>query len=184
MTTMDLFSTTMQTTAVISDCKCYRPELRRIWDKTKPILVVNMLNPSTADHERNDPTVLVLIHFAKLWGYGGLLIVNLFDIRTSSPKEMMAHAAPLSPENIGYIDGAFNLARHQNTPLLAAWGAGGGHMERDAWFIARARHHLVDLVCLGLTKDGFPKHPMARGAHRIPRDQQPIMFQNAREIAG
>ena len=52
-------------------------------------------------------------------------------------------------------------------------------MDRDAWLITRARHHLVDLVCLGLTKDGYPKHPMARGAHRIPRDQQPILWKSA-----
>lgn len=184
---VDLFGKTIldrpavQMTAEISDCKLYRPELRRIWDKTRPILTVCMLNPSTADHQRNDPTVLALIHFAARWGYGGIIIVNLFDIRTSSPKEMMAHAAPLSAENTVYIDGAFNLARHQDKPLLAAWGAGGSHMQRDAWFIARARHHLVDLVCLGLTKEGFPKHPMARGVHRIPRDQQPIMFRSAME---
>jgi hypothetical protein len=179
--TLDLFKPTMQMTAEISDCTLYRPELRRIWDDSKPLLPVCMLNPSDADDRKNDPTVRVLIWFATLWGYGGIIIVNLFDIRTSSPKEMMAHAAPLSPENLAYIDGALNHARHRNIPLLAAWGAGGSHMVRDAWFIARARHHLVDLVCLGLTKDGFPKHPMARGVHRIPRDQQPIMFQSARE---
>ncbi|RFB95185.1 hypothetical protein B5K11_09510 [Rhizobium leguminosarum bv. trifolii] len=157
----------------------YRPELRRIWDNALPILTVCMLNPSRADHRKNDQTVLALIHFAKLWGYGGILIVNLFDFRSSSPKEMMAQAAPVSAENSGYIDGAFILARHTNTPMLAAWGRDGSHMDRDAWLISRARHHLVDLVCLGLTKDGYPKHPMARGAHRIPRDQQPILWKSA-----
>lgn len=176
----------MEMSAVLSkdEAQLYRPELRRIWDKALPILVVCMLNPSTADHRKNDPTVLALIHFAKLWGYGGLLIVNLFDFRASSPKDMMAHAEPISPENITHIDGAFILARHTNRPVLAAWGRGGDHMGRAQWLIDRARHHLVDLVCLGVTKDGHPKHPMARGAHRIPRDQHPIMFRSAREIAG
>jgi hypothetical protein len=181
---MDLFKTPMQMTAEISDCKLYRPELRRIWDKSKPILTVCMLNPSDADDKKNDPTVRELIYFATLWGDGGIIIVNLFDFRASSPKEMMAHAAPLSAENTVFIDGALNLARHQDKPLLAAWGAGGSHLERDAWFIARARHHMVDLVCLGLTKDGFPKHPMARGVHRIPRNQQPILFRSAMEVRG
>jgi len=32
----------------------------------------------------------------------------------------------------------------------------------------------VPLVCLGTTQSGAPKHPMARGGHRISRDQQPI----------
>ncbi|TBZ94481.1 DUF1643 domain-containing protein [Rhizobium leguminosarum] len=187
MTHADLFGgnapPAMEMSAVLSKdaAQLYRPELRRIWDKVLPILVVCMLNPSTADHRKNDPTVLTLIHFAKLWGYGGLLIVNLFDFRASSPKDMMAAEFPFSPENISYIDGAFNEARHRNTPVLAAWGRGGDHMSRAEWLIGRARHHLVDLVCLGRTKDGHPKHPMARGAHRIPRDQQPVMFRLARE---
>ncbi|MBB4574441.1 DUF1643 domain-containing protein [Rhizobium lentis] len=179
---LDLFPV-MQMTAVISDCTLYRDELRRVWDAAKPILVVCMLNPSDADHTRNDPTVLALIGFAKLWGYGGILIVNLHAWRSSSPKEMMQAKDSIGPRCDDYIDRAFIIARHQNTPMLAAWGAGGDYLGRDRWLMTRARQQLVDLVCLGLTKDGFPKHPMARGQHRIPRDQQPIMFQIAREIA-
>ncbi|MBX5082132.1 DUF1643 domain-containing protein [Rhizobium lentis] len=186
MSHVDLFTGASQApemamTAVLSkdEGQLYRPELRRVWDRSKPLLVVCMLNPSTADHRRNDPTVLTLIHFARLWGYGGLLIVNLFDFRAASPKDMMAAAQPISPENVSYIDGALNEARHRGTPVLAAWGRGGDYMGRDVWFIERARKHFVNLVCLGLTKEGFPKHPMARGTHRIPRDQQPISFRKA-----
>ena len=180
--TLDLFPA-MQMTAVISDCTLYRDELRRVWDAAKPILTVCMLNPSDADHTRNDPTVLTLIWFARLWGYGGILIVNLHAWRSSSPKEMMAARESIGPRCDDYIDRAFIIARHQNRPMLAAWGAGGDYLGRDRWLMARARQQLVDLVCLGLTKDGFPKHPMARGVHRIPRDQQPILFQSARKIA-
>jgi hypothetical protein len=173
-------------TAVLSEEQpepLFRPELRRIWDKTKRLLVVCMLNPSTADHRKNDPTIVTLIGFAKLWGYGGLIVVNLFDRRTSSPKEMMKCADPISGKCLQYIDQALTFARSQGTPVLVAWGRDGGHLDRDAWFRGRAAHHLVDLVCLGKTKEGFPKHPMARGVHRIPRDQQPIMFQRAIEVA-
>ncbi|MBB3297839.1 MULTISPECIES: DUF1643 domain-containing protein [unclassified Rhizobium] len=180
--TLDLFKSEMQMFAAISDCTLYRDELRRVWDSTKPFLVVCMLNPSDADHLRNDPTVRVLIWFAKLWGYGGLIIVNLHAFRSPSPKEMMRAKDSIGPRCNEFIDGAFIIARYQNTPVLAAWGNGGDYLGRDKWFMHRARQQLVDLVCLGLTKDGFPKHPMARGVHRIARDQQPIIFQNAREI--
>jgi hypothetical protein len=183
--TFDPFPATpeMTMTAAISSCGRYRHELRRIWDKARPVLVVCMLNPSTADHTRNDPTILALIWFARLWGYGSLLVVNLHDYRSPSPREMMAFNPSVSPDCGRYIEGAFTLARGQNTPVLAAWGNGGNHLGRDEWFMSRARLHLVDLVCLGRTKDGFPKHPLARGVHRIPRDQRPIVFRRAVEVA-
>ncbi|PDT27727.1 hypothetical protein CO660_20440 [Rhizobium sp. L9] len=180
---LDLFKTEMRMSAAISDCTLYRDELRRVWDAGKPILVVCMLNPSDADHRRNDPTVLVLIWFAKLWGYGGILIVNLHAWRSPSPKEMMKARDSIGPRCDNFIDHALIIARHQNTPVLAAWGNGGDYLSRDTWFKHRARQQLVDIVCLGLTKDGFPKHPMARGQHRIPRDQQPVIFQRAMEVA-
>ncbi|OWO93731.1 hypothetical protein B5E41_15980 [Rhizobium esperanzae] len=180
---LDLFKTEMRMSAAISDCTFYRDELRRVWDAGKPILVVCMLNPSDADHRRNDRTVLVLIWFAKLWGYGGILIVNLHAWRSPSPKEMMKAKDSIGPRCDNFIDRALIIARHQNTPVLAAWGNGGDYLSRDTWFKHRARQQLVDIVCLGLTKDGFPKHPMARGQHRIPRDQQPVIFQRAMEVA-
>lgn len=36
-----------------------------------------------------------------------------------------------------------------------------------------------DLWCWGKTQSGAPKHPMARGVHRIPRDQKPILWRAA-----
>ncbi|AHE56053.1 hypothetical protein [Sphingomonas sanxanigenens] len=50
------------------------------------------------------------------------------------------------------------------------------HLQEAAGHLARVRS---DLWCWGKTKDGAPKHPMARGLHRIPRDQQPIMWRAA-----
>jgi hypothetical protein len=178
--TLDLFGKSipeMRMSAVISDCQTYRTELRRVWDDTKPLLVVCMLNPSRADHRKNDPTVLALIHFARLWGYGGLLIINLFSYRSPSPTKMKAvSGAAFGPDNAVTIERTLSFARHAGLPILAAWGANGDHEDRAEWFCDRARKHMVDLICLGLTKDGHPKHPAARGPHRIPRDQQPIMW--------
>ncbi|AJD42998.1 DUF1643 domain-containing protein [Rhizobium sp. SEMIA 4085] len=176
--------------AVISDCGRYRYELTRVWEKGRPLLVTCMLNPSTADADNDDPTICALIHFGKAWGYGGLLVVNLFAFRSSSPIVMMSSHYPRGPKNVQFIETALTVARLQNTPALAAWGAHGAHHASlndgeggQDWFCGRARHQTVDLVCLGLTKEGFPKHPMARGVHRIDRNQQPVMFRRATKAA-
>lgn len=52
--------------AVISDCGRYRYELGRRWDDG-PLLEFDMLNPSTANAERNDPTIVRCVGFAKSW---------------------------------------------------------------------------------------------------------------------
>ncbi|WP_283195515.1 DUF1643 domain-containing protein [Rhizobium sp. AN80A] len=120
----DLLSPGVIKAATISDCTRYRYELRRVWDANQRLLVVCMLNPSTADAEKDDPTIRELTYFAKLWGYGGLLIVNLYAFRASQPREMMAQDGNIivGPKNGEFIEAAFTFARHQNTRILAAWG--------------------------------------------------------------
>ena len=173
----DLF---MLRTAIISLCGLFRYEIRRVWDNSLPLLVVCMLNPSTADAERDDPTLRELIHFARLWGYGGLLIVNLNALRTSSPAEMMATHNAFGPENGRYLGSALQYAQDHGGRVLAAWGNHGDYEDRAEWFCSRARTvYGLDLICLGTTKSWRPKHPMARGKHRIPRDQQPILWRAA-----
>lgn len=171
----DLFDD-MEMSAIISDCGLYRTELRRVWNRDLPLLVVCMLNPSTADHRKNDPTILALIHFAKLWGYGGLLVVNLFSLRTSSPAEMMKASDAFGP-NGAPLEAAMAYARDNGGRLLAAWGNGGDHEDRAEWFSNRAlQAYGLTLICLGTTHGWKPKHPLARGKHRIPRDQKPIVW--------
>lgn len=168
----DLFGM-MMTAAFSGPDNCYRDQLIRRWDESLPLLVVCMLNPSTADHETNDPTILTLIHFAKLWGYGGLLVVNLCAFRSPSPAVMKAAADPVGPQNEKALLNAMMYARANGGRILVAWGNDGDFLERDAWFSERAAKLGLSTICLGATRSGAPKHPMARGLHRIPRDQQP-----------
>ena len=163
---------------------CFRYELRRVWDAARRLLVVCMLNPSTADHEKDDPTILALMHFARLWGYGGLLIVNLFALRSPSPKALLQREDRIGPKNSAFINAAQAYASVNGGRLLAAWGNGGSLDDRADWFCSRAYHaHRLELVCLGTTRQWAPKHPMARGKHRIPRDQRPIVWREAPEKA-
>jgi hypothetical protein len=171
-------------TAVIAGTNnSHRYELRRVWDAALPLLVVCMLNPSTADHERDDPTVLTLIHFAKGWGFGGILVINLFGLRTSHPRDLLACEDRFGIENWKFIAAAMEYARDNGGRLLAAWGNGGDLDDRAEWFCSRALSvYKLNLICLGTTLSWKPKHPLARGQHRIPRDQQPIVYRSAPEV--
>ena len=71
--------------AVFSDDMVYRYRLWRTWDPDLPTCLFIMLNPSTADHEQNDPTIRRCLDFAKQWGYGQLLVGNLFALRATDP---------------------------------------------------------------------------------------------------
>jgi hypothetical protein len=168
--------------AVLCEHGTYRYLLTRRWDPALSSLPVCMLNPSTADHEKDDPTIKTLMRFARGWGYGGITVVNLFALRTSLPERMKFDAAPLGPDNSLHQRQVMASARHLSVPVLAAWGRDGAHFGRaDETFCSMARSEMVDLVCMGLTKEGFPKHPLARGRHRIPSDQKPIMWRRWRD---
>ncbi|TIN41707.1 MAG: DUF1643 domain-containing protein [Mesorhizobium sp.] len=157
------------------DVPVYRLALWRIWDRSKPLLLVGMLNPSTADHRKNDPTVNRLFHFARTNGFGGFIIVNAYAFRASRPQDMFAAADPIGPLNRAVIDDACGLC---STALLA-YGAGASEGGHRLWSQVSSR--IDTIVCLGTSQDGSPKHPMARGKHRIPDDAsfQPFQYRSA-----
>ena len=175
----DLF---LRRAAEISPCGLYRYGLEREWEAGKPVLVVCMLNPSNADAEREDPTLLALIHFAKLWGYGGLTIVNLYAWRSPKPADMMSAAGRSDDTNrLRGREAALIAATMGGGRMLVAWGNDGdfeGEATRFATFAADEMG--IDLICLGTTLMGAPKHPMARGLWRIPRDQQPRIWRKGK----
>ena len=153
----------------------YRYKLERIWSFLHPKLVVGMLNPSTADKDVNDPTISFLIEWAFGQGFGGIHVVNEKAFRSSSPAIMMLEDDPRGPLNPRYMDSAMAYAKETSGVALAAWGNGcDGRL-----FIRMAKKHGVRMICLGTTQSGAPKHPMARGVHRIPRDQKPITWSPA-----
>lgn len=130
----------------------YRYTLWRRWDSRLSDLVVIGLNPSTADAMQDDPTIRRCIGFAKRERCGGLFMLNLFALRATDPKVMLASSAPVGPGNDDVIR-KFALDRHI---VVAAWGAHGGHRGRDA----QVRAMVSNLKCFGVTKDGHPKHPL------------------------
>jgi hypothetical protein len=110
------------------------------------------LNPSTADETKDDPTIKRCIAFAKAWGYGSLIMANLFAWRATDPDEMQLAADPVGPQNDWYLA---HLSSKANL-IVAAWGTRGAFMGRDQ----QVRGAVPGLHHLRLTKEGHPGHPL------------------------
>lgn len=153
MSDLTLFSTG-DSTARLSDCGTYRYELGRRW-ADGPIVTWVMLNPSTADATQDDRTIGRCIEFSKAWGFGGLVVVNLFAFRATEPAALKAADDPVGPEN----DAAISSAVEQAPLVVAAWGVHGGLVGRDRR-VTELIEESGEVVCLGTTKDGYPCHPL------------------------
>ncbi len=137
--------------AVISDDERYRYLLTRTWDEAKPVILFVMLNPSTADAYEDDPTIRRCVSFAKRDGYGGLEVTNLYAYRSTKPEELWRVFDPVGPENDYHI----MRATERCAQRVAAWGANAKSARSRI-----VRKMLIDPCVLGLTKKGFPKHPL------------------------
>ena len=58
-----------------------------------------MLNPSTADEAKLDPSCTRARNYAERWGYGALVVTNLFGWRATDPEEMKAARDPVGRGN-------------------------------------------------------------------------------------
>lgn len=167
--------------ACLSDDAVYRYTLTRDWSDpsrfVRQLATFVMLNPSTADATDHDPTIRRCMKFARSWGLDGIRVVNLYAFRASRPPVMWAALAAgtdvIGPENEHMVRKALLQAYNTCAPVIAAWGNNGA-VERVGWLRREAASVSVDLQCLGTTLSGSPKHPLARGQHRIPDDTRPI----------
>ena len=142
----------------------YRYCLRRVWrDPPSRTVAFVLLNPSTADAVRDDPTIARCVGFAKAWGFDALAAVNLFALRATDPAALRRAADPVGPHNDRYILAAAGAA----DMVVAAWGAHGAYLGRAGRVAERlARTQL--LWHLGLTRSGQPRHPLYMAARTVP----------------
>lgn len=156
--------------AVFDPTGTYRYTLWRAWAETGMRVAFVMLNPSTADTGRLDPTVRRCLGYAQRWGYASLEVVNLFAYRTPSPTHLRTVRSPVGPDNDAYVLAAVERA----DAVLLGWGNWGSLHGRDREMLRILRDH--PLHCLGWTNVGQPRHPLY-----LRLDERPVLYDTWRE---
>lgn len=169
-----------QSSADFSPCGAHRLRLDRWWSE-EPRALVCMCNPSDAGAERNDPTVCRLFDLlANRPGIGGFTVVNWETRVTSDVNEMIAwRNRQMSVDWEAHaVHVEHNLALMRDltvgAPLrIVAWGNLVPNSDRQTTRVLRALSldGRLDLHAFAVTPHGAPKHPMARGGHRIMSGQ-------------
>lgn len=157
-------SSSVSSWAVVSGDGVYRYRLGRNWGDG-PTDVWIMLNPSTADATRDDPTIRRCIGFSKRWGAGGLVVVNLYALRSTDPAALLTHPDPVGPDNDETLVMAGAHAELTGGRAIAAWGTHPATAHRAVAAYALAG----PLWCLGTTRSGAPRHPLY-----VPAVTQPV----------
>ena len=146
-------------TCVFSPNREFRYTLHHRWDELfadARYVMFCGLNPSTADESELDPTLRRVRGFTSREGFSSFVMTNLFAYRATDPAAMLAHHAPVGPENDHWIQ---ETAR-QATLIVAAWGADGGHLGRDSAVISILAGVGKPIYCLGHTTNKKPLHPL------------------------
>ena len=152
--------------ATISACGRYRYDLHRCWrlDCGKGLVNFILLNPSIGDHLLDDPTIRRCRGFAQSWGYGSLVITNLYGFRATDPDALALADDPIGEENDIYLGARANEA----DLVVFGWGTHpmarrrAGDVESLVLDAGKVPH------VLRLTKGGHPAHPLYLPANLDP----------------
>ena len=157
--------------AVFSRCGTWRYLLWRMHHPLGRLLGMGMLNPSTADEKRDDPTIARCHRLAGKLGYPGLIVWNLFAYRATDPAELRQAEEPVGPENAVAIDLALSLCHR----TVLAWGNHGAMGGRGTAVTGRCMQAPSRLATFGFTLRGAPRHPLY-----LPGDLRPRPLRRGR----
>jgi hypothetical protein len=142
--------------AKFSACRRWRYLLWRRWDASKPAANFLMLNPSTADEWQLDPSCTRARNYAERWGFGALIVTNLFGWRATDPAQMKAAREPVGRGN----DAAIRRAAREAAIVVCAWGNHGAHLGRAEKVVKLLASSKARLHILRLNGAGQPAHPL------------------------
>lgn len=166
-----LFGDLSERSAELSPDGIYRYTLTREWEDGRCVAWL-MFNPSTADAEQDDPTIRKCVGFSKRWGYGRLVVVNLFAIRSADPKAVRRYGKV--EHAIGPLNGYWMAeALSESREVICAWGCAQHHPainHRISQVMETLKTYAnLPLNCLGYRGDGHPRHPLML-AYTTPRE--------------
>jgi len=143
--------------ATFSEDKQYRYSLWRIWDETKPLVMVIGLNPSTANADKNDNTINVLIIMLTHLGYGGFYMMNCWAYISTDPEKLRDHR--FNELICDWNNNMLTVTKAKCQEVIFAWGTFKIVKEtgRDKELIEM----FPNAKCFGKNADGSPFHPRA-----------------------
>jgi hypothetical protein len=154
----------IENNALFSEDRKYRYRLFRKWGRVNNAILWIMLNPSTADEIKFDPTVRRCFGFSKDWGYSEMLVCNLFALRSTDPKALYKCDDPIGPDNLRWIKQDARYAER----VIIAWGNHSNVSPVWKTTVLTALDLIKPVYCMGKTKAGEPKHPLYLSAKTKP----------------
>jgi hypothetical protein len=155
-------------TAVFGGGGRFRYSLTREWNTRLDQVCWLMLNPSKATADRDDPTIRRCIDFSFRWGFGGLVVVNLFAKVATYPAELLHDKNAVGPFNDEAI-----MQASSNRPVICAWGNAFHFGDRVTSVLAMLERNWRRAHCLGLTSWGHPSHPLRLAASKRMKPFRP-----------
>jgi hypothetical protein len=159
--------------AAFSRCRRWRYLLWRRWGEG-PAANFVMLNPSTADEAKLDPTCTRAQRYAERWGFGALIVTNVFGWRSTDPRALYAAKDPVGRGN----DAAIVRAAEEAALVVCAWGNHALHLERS--LNVRSLLRKIRLHTLRLNGNGEPAHPLYLPGALQPKPWDPPSTANKR----
>lgn len=150
--------------AVFDSTERYRYFLCCVHKPDKPLVAFCMLNPSTADEHKNDPTVERVNERALRMGYGGWIVVNAFALRSTDPQGLYNDTRPIGEANDVFLAFAARTA----ALTICAWGKHANYLNRGAAVLKQLAQHCTPHA-LKINKDGSPAHPLYLPYSAAPR---------------
>jgi hypothetical protein len=167
---------------------CFSPDrdkrfcLWRVWDHTKPLMAVIMLNPSIADEQHLDPTLRRVFNYANDWGFGGMVIMNAFawvatDRHALLNPPISLRLQQLDVENDAHI--ITTISSQYVSRVMVGWG---GELNRKA---LEFRKVMLDAMIARFSPDktmawrisgGQPGHPLYLRADIEPVPYKPTVI--------